>query len=420
MKTKKIPKLRFPGFSDDWEVKKLGDLSNKKLSNGVFNDPSKVGNGYRLINVKDMYVDGYIDVTTLTKVAISEGVFSRNKVVSGDIFFTRSSLVKEGIAYTNIYLGDYDDITFDGHLIKMSPDKNTAHSLFIYYLSKTSPIRRQLVAYGNTTTMTTIGQSEVSGVDASLPSLEEQKKIAGFLGVVDEKISALQQKKELLQKYKKGIMQKIFPPVGGQVPEIRFKDENGNNYPAWQEKKLGELGKFKSGVGFSDSEQGGKEGTPFYKVSDMNLPENKQTMTKANNYVSDSQISNNKYSPITSKSILFAKVGAAIFLERKRTAQNYLIDNNMMAFIPDRTLNFKFIRIYFETLRLSKMAQVGALPSYNGSDLAIIKVRPPSSIEEQQKIADFLSSIDEKIESEERKLEQAKQFKKALLQQMFV
>ena len=138
MSTKMTPQLRFPEFTDEWQVKKLGDIADGKLSNGVFNDPNIVGSGYKLINVKDMYVDGFIDEATLTKVAIDKTEFQRNKVKNGDLFFTRSSLVKEGIAYTNIYLKRSDDITFDGHLIKLSPRKDQFIPEFLYYLSKTN------------------------------------------------------------------------------------------------------------------------------------------------------------------------------------------------------------------------------------------------------------------------------------------
>ena len=198
------------------------------------------------------------------------------------------------------------------------------------------------------------------------------------------------------------------------TPQLRFPEFTDE----WQVKKLGELGKFTSGVGFTNSEQGGKHGTPFYKVSDMNLSGNTNEMTQANNYVSDTQVIDMKYKPIIDKSIIFAKVGAAIFLERKRVASNFLIDNNMMAFTPNGNLDFQYIKIVFDRLHLSKMAQVGALPSYNGSDLAIIKVQLPSH-KEQEKIADFLAAVDERIVVGEKKLELLETYKRGVMQQIF-
>ena len=198
------------------------------------------------------------------------------------------------------------------------------------------------------------------------------------------------------------------------TPQLRFPEFTDD----WHVKKLGELGKFTSGVGFTNSEQGGKHGTPFYKVSDMNLSGNTNEMTQANNYVSDTQVIDMKYKPIIDKSIIFAKVGAAIFLERKRVASNFLIDNNMMAFTPNGNLDFQYIKIVFDRLHLSKMAQVGALPSYNGSDLAIIKVQLPSH-KEQEKIADFLTAVDERIAVGEKKLELLETYKRGVMQKIF-
>lgn len=103
------PKLRFKGFAESWRMKPLIELSVNGFSNGAFNDPKKVGSGYRIINVKDMYIDGTIQVDSLTRVAIEEKEFLKNRVEYGDIFFTRSSLVKEGIAYSNVNLNKVDD-----------------------------------------------------------------------------------------------------------------------------------------------------------------------------------------------------------------------------------------------------------------------------------------------------------------------
>jgi len=155
---------------------------------------------------------------------------------------------------------------------------------------------------------------------------------------------------------------------------------------------------------------------PFFKVSDMNLEGNQKVMVSANNYVNDEQIARLNYKPINKKSVIFAKVGAAVFLERKRIADSFLIDNNMMAFTP--TEDIDFIRQWFDTVRLSKYAQVGALPSYNASDLKTIKINLPS-LPEQTKIANFLAAVDTKIEQLSKKQALLGEYKKGLMQQIF-
>ncbi len=157
-----VPKLRFKEFSEEWAEKKLLSLSENGFSNGAFNDPKKVGSGYKIINVKDMYIDGTINTNSLTKVALDEKEFLKNRVEYGDIFFTRSSLVKEGIAYSNINLSNDEDLTFDGHLIRMRPKKEICSPIFLYYNFKTQRVRNQFIVRGKTTTMTTIGQDDIS------------------------------------------------------------------------------------------------------------------------------------------------------------------------------------------------------------------------------------------------------------------
>jgi len=130
------PKLRFPEFraAPGWEEEYLSELSSSSLSNGVFNDPKKIGSGYKLINVSDMYIDTAINEENLSLVNIEKDEFLRNKVENSDLFFTRSSLVKSGIAYSNIYLGNSNNITFDGHLIRFRPNKKIILPVFVNYL----------------------------------------------------------------------------------------------------------------------------------------------------------------------------------------------------------------------------------------------------------------------------------------------
>ncbi len=194
----------------DWEEKRLNQISLGKLSNGVFNDPTKVGSGYRLINVKDMYSTNIIDPLTLSKIDIGENDFKKNQASWGDIFFTRSSLVKEGIAYSNVLLSYDEDITFDGHLIRLKPDLMKITPLFIYYSLSTNLLRKQLVARGKTGTMTTIGQADISSVQIPIPGIDEQKKIADALSAMDATIRAVTSQITQLTTFKKGLLQQMF------------------------------------------------------------------------------------------------------------------------------------------------------------------------------------------------------------------
>ena len=200
-------------------------------------------------------------------------------------------------------------------------------------------------------------------------------------------------------------------------PQLRFK----GFADAWEQRKLGELGKCQSGIGFPDAEQGGKLGIPFYKVSDMNNYGNEIEMKCANNYVTEKQII--KYNWKTVKelpAIIFAKVGAAIMLNRKRLCRfEFLLDNNTMAYKLGKNWDTNFAKTIFEKVDLTTLVQVGALPSYNATDVENMDVTISLSSLEQSKIGEFFSNLDNLITLHQRKLDKLGNIKKALLEKMF-
>ena len=168
---------------------------------------------------------------------------------------------------------------------------------------------------------------------------------------------------------------------------------------SWEQRKLGEVGKARSGVGFPDTEQGGSSGIPFFKVSDMNNDGNENEMNVANNYVTDAQIAARRWSPIEEvPAIFFAKVGAAVMLNRKRLCRfPFLLDNNTMAYsLSKDQWDADFAKALFETVDLTTLVQVGALPSYNASDVEAMEIMLPE-IPEQRQIGAYFRQLDNLI-----------------------
>ena len=162
------------------------------------------------------------------------------------------------------------------------------------------------------------------------------------------------------------------------APAIRFRGFSND----WEQRKLGEVGTAKSGICFPDAEQGGAEGIPFFKVSDMNTEGNENELVVANNYVTEEQISRKRWNVIDDvPAIFFAKVGAAVMLNRKRLVRSpFLLDNNTMAYVFDKDIwDCDFGKTLFETIDLTKLTQVGALPSYNVSDVEDVCISIPSN-----------------------------------------
>ena len=202
-----------------------------------------------------------------------------------------------------------------------------------------------------------------------------------------------------------------------EIPSIRFRGFDDD----WEQRKLGDIGKARSGVGFPDAEQGGVTGIPFFKVSDMNLGGNENEMTVANNYVTAEQIAVHRWSPITElPAIFFAKVGAAVMLNRKRLCRfPFLLDNNTMAYSLSSTKwDADFAKALFGTVDLTSLVQVGALPSYNAGDVESMEIYLPSLLE-QELIGGFFKQLDTLIALHQRKLEKLTNVKKSMLKKMF-
>lgn len=407
---KLVPKLRFPGFTEPWEQRKLGEVADI------------IGGGTPSTSFAD-YWDGDIDwyspveigsnryvsdsIRKITKLGLEK---SSTKILPvGTVLFTS----RAGIGNTAILRKE--GCTNQGFQ-SIIPRKNILDTYFLYTL--TPQLKRYGELMGAGSTFVEVSGRQMEKMPLNIPSLEEQKKVGKLFEILDDSITLHQRKLEHLKLKKKSLLQKLFPKEGSVYPELRFP---GFTDP-WEQRKLGELGKARSGVGFPDKEQGGKIGIPFFKVSDMNLIGNENEMTVANNYVTETQIKIHNWMPIDRvPAIFFAKVGAAVMLNRKRLCLvPFLLDNNTMAYSLDLTKwDTNFAKTLFETINLPSLVQVGALPSYNTGDIEALHLRLPS-ISEQVQIGLFFKYIDVLITLHQRKLEHLQLLKKALLQQLFV
>lgn len=393
------PEIRFPGFTEDWGERKLIDLVVRL---------NKSTNSSRLpkVEFEDIVAgEGRLNKDVSQKFDNRKGIeFLPNDILYGKLRPYLKNWLKA--TFTGVAIGDFWVFR-----------AKKSDSDFIYSLIQAD--RYQKAA--NDTSGTKMPRSDwkkVSDTVFYIPNdLKEQQKIGIFFKKLDDTIALHQRKLDLLKETKKGFLQKMFPENGAKVPEIRFPGFTED----WEERKLGELGKTQSGIGFPDAEQGGSEGTPFFKVSDMNNIGNEYEMRNANHYVSNEQIERKKWKPIKDvPAIIFAKVGAAIMLNRKRLVTSpFLIDNNTMAYLFNNTWDIYFGKILFETINLPRYSQVGALPSYNSSDIENISVKVPVK-DEQQKIGTFFKQLDDTIALHQRKLDLLKETKKSFLQKMFV
>lgn len=403
---KLVPKLRFPGFTEPWEQRKLGELykPRREKNDGRFGKD-------KIISVANMYFKNDV------KLATSEYLLTYNVFLLGDIAF-------EGHCNNSFSYGRFVENSIGDGIVShvfdvLMPNTKCCINywkVFINYEPIMGKILRRCT--NSSRMMANLELKAFLKETINIPTIKEQQKIGNFLEQFDQYITLHQRKLEHLKLKKKSLLQKLFPKEGSVYPELRFP---GFTDP-WEQRKLGELGKARSGVGFPDKEQGGKIGIPFFKVSDMNLIGNENEMTVANNYVTETQIKIHNWMPIDRvPAIFFAKVGAAVMLNRKRLCLvPFLLDNNTMAYSLDLTKwDTNFAKTLFETINLPSLVQVGALPSYNTGDIEALHLRLPS-ISEQVQIGLFFKYIDVLITLHQRKLEHLQLLKKALLQQLFV
>ena len=238
-----------------------------------------------------------------------------------------------------------------------------------------------------------------------LPSKEEQTKIASFLSAVDEKISQLTQKHALLSQYKQGMMQKLFSQ------QIRFKADDGSEFGAWEEKKLKDVVEINPKA---------KKLPENFIYIDLESVEKGQLLLQKNIKLKDA--------PSRAQRLL-AKGDVLFQMVRPYQQNNYYFNLNgeyvaSTGYAQIRTkLDSKFIyyalheKIFLD--EVMNRCTGTSYPAINSSDLSLIEILVPY-LAEQTKIANFLSAIDQKIEVVAKQIEQAKVWKKGLLQQMFV
>lgn len=387
---KLVPKLRFSGFTDEWQSCRFDELFDfqvagdmkKELFNEEFTDEYK----YPLY-ANALENDGLL------------GYYKEYKYNPNSITVTARGNIGHATARKNKF-------NAVGRLIILTAKEELNIEFFMEY------INNNVKVYIESTGVPQLTAPSLKINKLHYPTLKEQNKISDLLIMLNNKIELLEQKHKLYDDFKKYLMQQIF------TQKLRFADFNNSS---WKDYKFKDLGTVKSGVGFSNKYQGHLDlDYNFYKVSDMNLKGNEKVMTRSNNTIDDNLLKDIGVKLIENPSIIFAKVGEAIFLNRKRIAkQPFLIDNNMMAFSPNENVDLEFMYYLATSINFGKYAQTGALPSYNASDIYSIKCKIPP-IEEQKRIGKLLSLADNKIDFCSNQINNILDFKKGLLQQMFV
>ena len=399
-----FPKLRFKEFDDDWSPYVLKDFVSFRKGKGISKADISENGINECIRYGELYTTygQVIDhIHSKTNVSKSECILSK----AGDVIIPASGETQIDIATASCVL--HDDIILSGDLNILSHEENG--SWLAYYLSSAKKLEIAQLAQGNS--VVHLYSSQLKDLKINKPSKEEQTKIASFLSNVDEKISQLTQKLELLSQYKQGMMQKLFSQ------QIRFRADDGSEFGELETTTLGQTGKFIGGGTPS------KENSEFWEgsipwISSSDLTEESIFKINITRFISQNALNQSATKLIPANSILIvSRVGVgkvAITPNEICTSQDF----TSLTLHKGSSIFFAYL-IKSLTPYLLEMNQGTSIKGFIKDDLANLELKIPC-IEEQTKIANFLSAIDQKIEVVAQQIEHAKQWKKGLLQQMFV
>ena len=291
-----------------WEVVSLGDLFVFK--NGLNKAKRFFGSGTPIVNFMDVFQRSGLRMHDLSgRVLLTPEEIERFEVRRGDVFFTRTSETVEEIGVGSVMLDDASDTVFSGFVLRARPRDSRIDDHYKRYCFATRGIRSQIVSKATYTTRALTNGRSLSDVEIALPPLHEQRAIAKALSDVDSLLGALEALIAKKREIKQAAMQRLL------TGKTRLLGFNGD----WSLRKLADCGVFLNGSGFPLVFQGHHSGQyPFLKVSDLNNRGNETYMTNANNWVSEEVRKQLGAVAVPTGSTVFAKIGAAIFLERKR------------------------------------------------------------------------------------------------------
>lgn len=308
----------------------------------------------------------------------------------------------------------HDDLYLPDRLWLARP-KQRSHTdmrwLTYYFASERGARELRALATGTSGSMKNIPKDRVLNLEIAVPPSAEQQVIADALDHADKVIASIERLISKKRGIKHGMMQQLLT---GRSRLPGFGQD-------WVHVRAGDLGSFKGGSGFAPRHQGAVSGPiPFLKVSDMNNNGNELFMQRANNYITEVQRKSMGAMLMPAKSIVFAKVGAAVFLERKRILTvPSCIDNNMAAYSVDKScVDVRFMHYLLSAFPMSSLVATGALPSLNGGQLRSIPISLPTELEEQRAIAAVLADSDLEIDALGVRLAKARAVKTGMMQQL--
>jgi len=388
-KQKNIPELRFPEFEGEWEKKKFEEIflfsTGKNIKQNEASPEFEIP-CVRYGELYHMYIEVIYEVINKTNLHRSELLFSAGDEIllpsAGEDPLDIGSA--SALTVKNVAIGRTINI--------LKPVKENVYSQIYASYFINQKLRKAIATLAKGVSISNVYNSDLKTLVIILPTLPEQSKIATFLTAVDEKLQTLKKKKSLLEGYKKGVMQKLFSQ------ELRFRSEDGKEFEDWEEKKLGEVCEKKSSNISANKIEDNFGEYIIYGASGI---------LKRVNFFKEE----NDYISIIKDG---AGVGRIFYCKGKSS-----VLGTMEILKPKIELNTYFLYCLLKNIDFTKYITGSTIPHIYFKDYKNEKCGIPS-MEEQTLIANFLTSLDEKINHTQTEITKTEVWKKGLLQKMFV
>ena len=408
MMSKKSPQLRFEGFTDDWEERKLGELGSVAMNRRIFKDQTSENEEVPFFKIGTF--------GSKPDAFISRELFEEYKLKYpypeiGDILISASG----SIGRTVVYQGK-DEYFQDSNIVWLKHDDRLNNKFLKQFYS----IVKWQGLEGST--IKRLYNKNILDTDISIPSTIEQNKIGMFFEQLDDTIALHQRKLDLLKEQKKGYLQKMFPKNGEKVPELRFAGFADD----WEERKLGDEVKINGRIGFRGYTQADiitKE-TGVLAYSPTNIVNNRLYRKRSDTYITKQKYRESPEIMVKNSDILFVKTGSTLGKSALVQSINYHATvNPQIVIIRSNELDEYFLSVILTSYNILKRINTikigGAIPTMTETELKKFPIQVPKSTE-QKKIGSFFKQLDNTIALHQRKLDLLKEQKKGFLQKMFV
>ena len=408
------PAIRFKGFSDTWEQRKLGEVGETYTGlSGKSKDDFGHGSG-KFITYMNVFSNPVASPNMTEAIEIDD---SQNKVRFGDVLFTTSSETPDEVGMSSVWLENAENTYLNSFCFGYRPTAEF-NPYYLAYMLRSSSMRKKITFLAQGISRYNISKNKMMDIEMPIPSIDEQKQIGEYFANLDNLITLHQRKYEKLHNIKKSMLEKMFPKNGSNVPEIRFKGFT----EAWEQRKLGEVGETYTGLsGKSKDDFGHGSGKFITYMNVFSNPVASPNMTEAIE-IDDSQ-NKVRFGDVlfTTSSETPDEVGmSSVWLEN---AENTYLNSFCFGYRPTAEFNPYYLAYMLRSSSMRKKITFLAqgISRYNISKNKMMDIEMPiPSIDEQKQIGEYFANLDNLITLHQRELEKLQNIKKSMLEKMFV